>query len=104
MFITIKIVYGLPLLIEVVFEVNPGNTLAHLSPETARTTQTIDMIVLLRRPIHPEWVTGFIDRDVMREILSLGYTMNLDPAASSRRRKPFVDWLVVLQSDGCCKH
>jgi hypothetical protein len=182
----------------VVFEVNPGNTLAHLSPKTAITIETIDMIVLLRRAIHPECVTGFIDgegcfsvgfskrlnlrvgieaklsfaigqgissrpvmeelcryfetpltqlridkqivkyetrslkdlreivvphfekhplrsykaedflkfkevvelmtrgrhldKDGMREILSLGYAMNLDPAAGSRRRKPFKDW------------
>ena len=27
----------------VVFEVNPGNTLAHLSPKTATTTKTIDI-------------------------------------------------------------
>ncbi len=54
-----------------VFEVNPGNTLAHLSPKTARTTETIDLIVPsqgLLRPthdssckLHAEWVTGFID-------------------------------------------
>ena len=194
----------------VVFDVNPGNTLAHLSPKTATTTETIGMIASLRRPIHPEWVTGFIDgegcfsvafskrpnlrvgieakpsfavgqglssrpameevcryfgspltqlridkqivkyetrslkhlrevviphferhplrcykaedflkfkqvvelmtkgrhldKDGMREILSLGYAMNLDPAASSRRKKPFQDWLAVLESNRCCKH
>ena len=61
MLIVIKIVCTLLLAIEVAFQVNPGNTLAHLSPKTAKTIETIDTIVSLRRPIHPEWVTGFID-------------------------------------------
>jgi hypothetical protein len=200
-----KAVCGLPLTIKLAFEVNPGNTLAHLSPKTARTTETIELIVSLQRPIHPEWVTGFIDgegcfsisfskrshlrvgieakpslavgqnlssrpvmeevcryfespltqlwidkqivkyetrslkhlrevviphfekhplrsykaedffkfrevvelmtkgrhlhKDGMREILSLEYAINLDPAASSRRRRPLGDWLALLESN-----
>ena len=42
-----------------------------------------------------------LDKDGMREILSLGYAMNLNPAASSRRKKPPQDWLAVLDSDPC---
>ena len=42
-----------------------------------------------------------LDKDGMREILSLGYAMNLDPVASSRRKKPFQDWLTFLESDRC---
>ena len=42
-----------------------------------------------------------LDKDGIREILSLGYAMNLNPAASSRRRKPLQDWLAVLDSDPC---
>ena len=44
-----------------------------------------------------------LDKDGMREILSLGYAMNLDPAASSRRKRPFHDWLAVLESNRCCR-
>ena len=44
-----------------------------------------------------------LDKDGMREVLSLGYAMNLDPAASSRRKRPFQDWLAVLESNRCCK-
>ncbi len=42
-----------------------------------------------------------LDKDGMRKILSLGYAMNLNPAASSRRKRPLQDWLAVLDSDPC---
>lgn len=45
-----------------------------------------------------------LDKDGIREILSLGCAMNLDPAASSRRKKSFQDWLAVLEPSLCCKH